>query len=81
MEYGTLFAQSSHLFPNWFLSAMSSLDILVSKKKEPKMLNMPKYITTTNFPNIVFHNPDSMIQVPLLKYQGNNPPNIKIAPV
>ena len=76
MEYGTLFAQSSHFFPNWFLSAMSSFDILVSTKKVPKMLST-KYIATSNLPNIVFNNPDSMIQDPLLKYQGKTPPNIK----
>ena len=81
MEYGTLSAQSSHFFPNWSLSAMSSFGILVSRKKVPKMLNTPKYITTSNLPNIVFNSPDSMIQDPLLKYQGNNPPNIKRMPV
>ena len=81
MEYGTLFAQSSHSFPNSFLSAWSSFDILASVKREGKMSSRLKYTTTSNLPNIVFHNPDSMIQDPLLKCQGNNPPNTKITPV
>ena len=75
MEYGILFAQSSHFFPNRFLSAISSFDILDSKKKEVVMLHTPgpKYITTSNFPDIVFHNPDSMIQDFSLRFQGNHP--------
>ena len=80
MEYGTLFAQSSHFFPNRFLSAVSSFDILVSAKKEIKMLTALKF-TTSNLPNIVFHNPDSMIQDPLLSCQGNHPTDKKIKPV
>ena len=57
---------------------MSSPDILASTKMEDKMLNMQKNITTSNLPNIVFHNPDSTTQDPLLRFQGINPPNIKI---
>ena len=80
MEYGTLFAHSSHFFPNWFLSATSSFDILESVKKIVDMSKV-KYITTNNLPNIVFHSPDSMIQDPLLRFQGKHPPNTKIRPV
>ena len=80
MEYGTLLAQSSHSFPKWFLSTMSSFDILPSAEKEKKII-IPEYITTSNLPNIVFHNPDSMIQDPLLNCQGNHPTDKKIMPV
>ena len=76
-EYGTLFAQSSHFFPNLFLSAMSSSDILASTNKLIVMAKL-KYTVRSNLPIIVFHNPDSMNQDPLLRCQGNNPPTIKI---
>ena len=81
MEYGTLLAQSSHLFPNLFLSAVSSFDILGSTKMMSNMWRALKYIATSNLPSVVFHSPDSMIQVPLPRCQGNHPTDSKIMPV
>ena len=60
---------------------MSSFDILAIVKMEAVMLSTPKYNTTSIFPNIVFHNPDSKIQDPLLRYQGIIPANTNIKPV
>ena len=80
MEYGTLFAQSSHFVPNCFLSATSSLDVLFSVRLQVTRIS-PMYSMTSVLPKVMSQKPDSITQDPLPNCQGNHPINIIIPPV